>query len=316
MLASEWPVHTWRDGIPDRPRVYVPQVQALRKNIIRTMHDPPMRGHAGYHKTLKAVSQVYYCPEMGEDILSFMRSCDSHQRNKIRGGKPAGLLQPLQNPEEQWSSVSFDFVMQLPKTEKGHDGILVVVDRLKKMTGFVPTTTQVGAKETSELFLKEVFRSFGMPKELITDRDPRFTGKKKKNFTLKFFPELCRLLGVKQCMSTAYHPQSDGQTERMNRILDDMLRHYVNPRGTDWDEFLPAVEFAVNNAWQESVRAMPFFLNYGGRPRGPNGPRVNSGVPDAKATRVRLHEALKEAKTFLQAAQSRQKRYADERRQP
>ena len=86
----------WWDGIPDRPRVYVPQVQALRKNIIRTMHDPPMRGHVGYHKTLKAVSQVYYWPKMGEDILEFVRSCDSCQRNKIRGGKPAGLLQPLQ----------------------------------------------------------------------------------------------------------------------------------------------------------------------------------------------------------------------------
>jgi hypothetical protein len=146
-----------------------------------------------------------------------------------------------------------------------------------------------------------------MPKELITDRDPRFTG--------KFFSELCRLLGVEQCMSTAYHPQSDGQTERMNRVLEDMLRHYVNPSGTDWDEFLPAVEFAVNSAWQVSVRATPFFLNYGRHPRGPEGPRVQSAVPSAKVARERLHEALKEAKSCLQAAQSRQKKYADERRQ-
>jgi hypothetical protein len=195
----------WWDGIPDRPRVYVPQVQALRKNIIRTMHDPPIRGHVGYHKTLKAVSQVYYWPKMGEDILEFVRSCDSCQRNKIRGGKPAGLFQPLQIPEEPWSGVSMDFIMQLRMTEKGHDAILVIVDRLTKMTRFVPTTTQVGTKETSELFLKEVFRSFGKPKGIITNRDPRFTG--------KFFTELCRLLGVKQCMSIACHPQSDGQTE-------------------------------------------------------------------------------------------------------
>ena len=95
-----------------------------------------------------------------------------------------------------------------------------------------------------------------------------------------------------------------------------MLRHYVNPRGTNWDEFLPAVEFAVNSAWQESVRARPFFLNFGRHPRGPTGPRVESGVPNAREMRVQLQEALTQAKACLQAAQSRQKRYADERRQP
>jgi hypothetical protein len=147
-----------------------------------------------------------------------------------------------------------------------------------------------------------------MPREIVTDRDPRYTG--------KFFSELCKLLRIKQCMSSAYHPQSDGQTERMNRVLEDMLRHYVNSRGTNWDEFLPAVEFAVNSAWQESVRAVPFFLNYGRYPRGPDGPRVESGVPNARDTRVRLQEALKEAKACLQAAQARQKKYADQRRQP
>jgi transposase InsO family protein len=297
----------WWTGIPHKPRVYVPALSTLRTDIIGTMHDPPTSGHMGYHKTLKALGQVYYWPNMGEDVLKYVRSCDSCQRNKTRGGKPAGLLQPLQIPEEPWSSVSMDFITQLPQTEKGHDAILVVVDRLTKMVRFVPTNTGVSAKDTAALFLNEVFRVFGMPKELITDRDPRFTG--------KFFTELCRLLGVKQCLSTAYHPQTDGQTERMNRVLEDMLRHYVNPRGTDWDAFIPAVEFAVNSAWQESVRATPFFLNYGRHPRGPAGPRVKSGVPNARDARVRLHEALKEAKTCLQAAQSRQKRYADERRQ-
>ena len=132
---------------------------------------------------------------------------------------------PAAVPQGPWESVSMDFITQLPKTASGYDAILVVVDRLIKMARFVPTTTDVSAKEIAALFLREVFRMFGMPQELITDRDPRFTG--------KFFAEVCRLLGVKQCLSTAYHPQSDGQTERMNRVLEDMLRHYVNPRGTD-----------------------------------------------------------------------------------
>ncbi len=139
-------------------------------------------------------------------------------------------------------------------------------DRLTKMTRFVPCDTEINAKGTATLFFREVFRSFGMPREIISDRDPKFTG--------KFFTELSRMPDIKQCLATAYHPQSDGQTERMKRVLEDMLRHYVNPRGDDWDEFLPAVGFAVNSAWQESVKAAPFFLNYGRLPRHPAGPCV------------------------------------------
>jgi hypothetical protein len=298
----------WWVGVPHQPRVYVPAVAGLRADIICMLHDPPTRGHLGYHKTRKAVEQVFYWPSMGDTILDYVRSCGSCQRNKTQRGKPAGLLQPLPVPEEPWSSVSMDFIVQLPKTSSGHDAILVIVDRLTKMTRFVPCDTEISAKGTATLFFREVFRSFGMPREIISDRDPKFTG--------KFFIELCRLLDIKQCLSTAYHPQSDGQTERMNRVLEDMLRHYVNPRGDDWDEFLPAVEFAVNSAWQESVKAAPFFLNYGRLPRHPAGPCVQSGVPDARAMRVRLHEALKEAKACLVAAQSRQKAYADTRREP
>ncbi len=270
------------------------------------MHEPPTRAHMGFHKTLKAVSQVYQWPGMREDILQIVRECDSCQRNKSRTSKPPGLLQPLQVPKGPWESVSMDFITHLPKMATGHDAILVIVDRLTKMARFVPTDTEVDAAGTARLFLQEVFRVFGMPHELITDRDPRFTG--------KFFAELCKLLGVKQCLSTAYHPQSDGQTERMNRILEDMLRHYVNPRGTDWGEFIPAVEFAVNSAWQESVRSTPFFLNYGRHPRGPAGHRVQSGVPHARELRIRLQEAQKDAKACLHAAQSRQKAHAEKRR--
>ena len=121
--------------------------------------------------------QLANWPGMTDDIREHVQSCDSCQRNNIRGGKPAGLLQPLQIPEEPWISVSMDFITQLPKTPRGKDAILVVVDRLMKMTRFIPTVTTVGAKETAELFCSEVFRLFGMPKEIVTDRDPRFTSK-------------------------------------------------------------------------------------------------------------------------------------------
>jgi transposase InsO family protein len=260
---------------------------------------------------------------MADSVLEFIKSCDSCQRVKPRFGKPPGLLQPLPIPEAPWTSVSMDFVTGLPKSKAGYDAILVVVDRLTKMARLIPTHTSVTARQTAQLFLDEVFRQHGMPDELVTDRDPRFTG--------NFFRSLCELMGVKQCMSTAYHPQTDGQTERMNRIMEDMLRHFVNPEGTNWCSYLPSAEFAINNAWQESVRNTPFFLNYGRHPRVPGDFDKTCLVPQAKEVRVNLQRTLSTAKACLdaarsralaqarvnmQAAQTRMKRNADEHRSP
>jgi transposase InsO family protein len=306
----------WKDD-----RLCVPDDPELRTQIIADMHDPPYRGHLGYHKTLQAVKRSYYWPNMADSVLAFIRSCDSCQRVKPRVGKPPGLLQPLPIPQEPWVSVSMDFVTGLPKSKGGYDAILVVVDRLTKMVRLIPTHTSVTAKQTAQLFLDEVFRQHGMPNELVTDRDPRFTG--------NFFRNLCDLMGVKQCLSTAYHPQTDGQTERMNRTLEDMLRHFVNPEGTDWCTYLPSAEFAINNAWQESVRNTPFFLNYGRHPRVPGDLDKTCLVPQAKEVRVNLQRTLSAAKACLdaarsralsqardgmQSAQKRMKRNADERR--
>jgi hypothetical protein len=136
----------WWTGVPDKPRVYVPSMPALKKGLVRSIHGPPMRGHMGHHKTLKAVGLVYYWLGMSKDVPEHVRSCDSCQRNKGRAGKTPGLLQPLPVPEEPWASVSMDFITQLPKTAGGHDAILVIVDRLTKMARFVPTTTDVGIR--------------------------------------------------------------------------------------------------------------------------------------------------------------------------
>jgi len=111
------------------------------------------------------------------------------------------------------------------------------------MVKFVPTTNTITAEGAARLFLDHVFKVFGMPKTIVSDRDPRFTG--------KFFMDLCKLLGIKQAFSSAYHPQTDGQTERTNRVMQDVLRHYVAPDGKDWDTHLSMAEFAVNNAYHE-----------------------------------------------------------------
>ena len=147
--------------------------------------------------------------------------CDACQRNKPSTAKTAGLVQPLQIPEGRWENVSVVLITQLPETPRGTTAIVVFVDRVTKMTHLAACKTSISSKEFGDLFLKEVFAKHGCPRDLVSDRDPRFTS--------DFFREVCQHLRIKQNMSTAYHPQTDGQTERVNRVVEDMLRAYVHP---------------------------------------------------------------------------------------
>jgi hypothetical protein len=199
---------------------------------------------------------------MRADVRAFVSKCDSCQRVKASNALPPGKLMPLEVPSRPWESISMDFITCLPRVSPGgFDAILVVVDRLTKLAHFIATTTAVTAEEVAHLLRARVFSLHGVPCSIVSDRDPRFTA--------AYFAGLCELLGVKQSMSSAYHPQSDGQTERMNRTLEDMLRHYVSPSQTDWAAHLDVAEFAYNNARQESTQETPFYLNYGFHPLSP-----------------------------------------------
>lgn len=242
---------------------------------------------------------------MDADIKEYVSTCASCQRNK--GNRHAkGLLQPLSIPNRAWESMGMDLITQLPRTERGHDAIVVFIDRLTKMVHLVPTVTAVGAEEFARLFVRNVWRLHGVPKEIVSDRDPRFTS--------AFWREVCRLLGTKQSMSTAFHPQSNGQTERTNSTLEAMLRHYVSREQGDWDEFLDCAEFAINNSWQESVQNTPFRLNYGQDPLTPLTAQLGDKVPAADVLVGKLHELVAVAKDCMSRAQQRQKAYADESR--
>jgi Chromo (CHRromatin Organisation MOdifier) domain len=212
-----------------------------------------------------------------------------------------------------------DFITQLPETASGYDAILVFVDSLTKMVHFAPTHTASGAEEFARLFVSHVLSRHGLPRKLVSDRDTRFTS--------TFWREVSRLWGTKQALSTAFHPQTDGQTERVNRVLEDMLRHYVNPEQDNWDVLLPAAEFAVNNAWHEAVQNTPFYLNYGKHPRIwlQHGSVAESRSPAAKAFVVEHQDAIQRAKQCLDLAkvqakqslvaqQARRKEYADRSR--
>jgi hypothetical protein len=201
-----------------------------------------------------------------------------------------------------------DLITDLPKCASGVDAVVVFVDRLTKMIVCAPTTKTVTAPQLAQIFVSKVFCQFGMPSSIVSDRDVRFTS--------NFWQALWQMLGTKLKMSTAFHPQTDGQTERANRTVEEMLRPYVHPRQDDWDQHLDLVAFAYNNATQASTGQTPFFLNHGRHPATPFDralPR-ESEVPAANQFLQNLADATSAAKDSLRAAQERQATYADRSR--
>ncbi|KAJ9533777.1 hypothetical protein QJQ45_026860 [Haematococcus lacustris] len=193
-------------------RVVVPDDVALRKKVIYTMHDTRSAGHLGMTKTLEQVTRWFTWPSVSENVKSYVRSCHSCQVNKSSAKKPAGLLQPLPTPERPWDSVSMDLIVKLPASGPNkYDSILVFVDRLTKMVHLVKTWESMTATQYANMFLKHVFRLHGMPRSVVSDRGPQFHN--------KFWAEVTKLLQVRVNLSSAYHPETDGQTERVNRWL-------------------------------------------------------------------------------------------------
>src|ERR1051325_4161804 len=210
---------------------------------------------------------------MFKDVKKCINSCDSCQRNKSNNQQTAGLLQTLPTPTTRWQQITMDFIVQLPKTPRGYDAITVFVDRLSKRAHFIPCTTDITAPGVAKLFFENIFRLHGLPKTIISDRDPKFTS--------KFWTALFKLLETKLAMSTAFHPQTDGQTERMNRTLEEMLRAYTTYHQNQWDECLSATEFAYNNSKQTSTGQTPFELDNGQHPLLPTDLDQITNVPAA-----------------------------------
>ncbi|KAJ9532950.1 hypothetical protein QJQ45_018027 [Haematococcus lacustris] len=288
-------------------RVVVPDDAALRKKVIYTMHDTRSAGHLGMTKTLEQVTRWFTWPGVSENVKSYVRSCHSCQVNKSSAKKPAGLLQPLPIPERPWDSISMDLIVKLPASgPKKYDSILVFVDRLTKMVHLVKTWESMTATQYAKLFLEHVFRLHGMPRSVVSDRGPQFHN--------KFWAEVTKLLQVQVNLSSAYHPETDGQTERVNRVIEEMLRHFIRPDQRDWAEYLPLVEFAINNAWQESVRSTPCYLNYGYHPRLAELLDLPQKVPQAHDFVKGMKRAVEQARQCLARAQKRMKSYQDNKR--
>jgi hypothetical protein len=264
----------------------------------------------GSNKTIERITRQFYWPRMHEEIRRYVHSCLACQSNKPSSQLPMGLLQPLPIPDYPWQWVTMDLITGLPRTAAGHDAIVVFVDKLTKLVHYAPTTTSVDAPMLARIMFETVVRHHGVPQFIVSDRDPRFTS--------HFWTALWRCFGTKLQMSTAFHPQTDGQTERENRTLEESLRAYVSRSQLDWDQHLLAIEIAHNNSLHASTGFTPFYLSSGylfPLPIDHAFSAAKESNHPTSATRIeQLHKDLDAAKQNIQHAQQRQSSYANIRR--
>ena len=285
--------------------LFVPDANDLRLQILQDRHDAPTAGHFGTAKTFELVSRDYSWPGLRQMIKKFVKSCDTCQRNKTTRHLPHGLLQPLPVPDAPWSDVTLDFIVELPPA-RGYNAVLVFVDRFTKMVHFAPCSTNCTAEQAAQLYLDHVFRLHGLPVSITSDRGPQFVA--------KFWNAFHHALGTKVQLATSRHPQTDGQTERVNQILEQYLRCFVNDRQDNWPDYLALAEFAINNTKQDSIQATPFYANYGRHPIfDPNLP-TSTSVPAVDEHITQLQNVHADIKATLRDAIKRAKLNANEHR--
>lgn len=285
--------------------IYVPEI--MRLEILQRHHDDKVAGHFGVAKTYELLHRNYWWPGMLKTVKAFVSSCEVCGRSKTARHKPYGFLRALDVPEHPWTSVTLDFIVDLPVAD-GYDSIIVFVDRFTKMAHFAACKKAIDAEETAKLFMANVFKHHGLPQEIISDRGPQFIA----GVWNSFF----KALGTKVKLSTAYHPQTDGQSERTNQVLEQYLRCFLDYQQKDWVKLLPLAEFAYNNTVNKSTQYSPFFATYGFHPRFQvhvdtriKQPAVRQQIADLKE----LHELMK---IHLEIAREDMAKYANQNRLP
>ena len=256
-------------------------------------------------KTVELVTRNYWWPGVTKEVKRYVEGCDQCQRIKNKAEMLAGKLRPNQILERPWQHISVDFIMKLP-VSKGHDSILVVCDRFLKMSHFVVTTEKTTAEGLARLFRDNVWKLHGLPESVISDRGPQFTAGLTR--------ELNKMLGIETKLSMAYHPETDGQTERTNQELEQYLRMYVNHRQNNWSEWLATAEFAFNNKVHTATKMSLFQVNYGREPRMGFDIRKKGKNEKAEEFVKEMKERHEEARAALVKSQEEMKRQADRSR--
>ncbi|KAA3477082.1 DNA/RNA polymerases superfamily protein [Gossypium australe] len=282
-----------------RKRACMPRDVRLRQTILQEAHSSPYAMHPGGSKMYQDLREQFWWPGLKREVTEFVSKCLTCQQVKAEHQLPSGLLQPVKIPQWKWKRFTMDFFSGLPLMPTKKDSVWVIMDRLTKSAHFIP--------KLAKLYVAEIVRLHGVPVSFISDRDPRFTS--------RFWKALHQALGTKLDFSTAFHPQSDGQSETVIQILEDMLRGCVIDFRGSWEEYLPLAEFAYNNSYQSSIQMAPYEALYGQKFRTPTcwtelgelrllGPELVSDTED----KVKLIQ------TRLKEASNRQKSYADQKR--
>jgi hypothetical protein len=284
-------------------RICVPDDKEIKNLILQEAHNSAYSIHPGGNKMYQDLKLSYWWYGMKCDITKYIALCDTYQRVKAEHKRPAGLLQHLKVLEWKWEEIGMDFIVGLPRTQKGYDSIWVIVDRLTKVTHFIPVKMTYARLQLAELYIARIVCLHGVPKKILSDRGTQFNS--------MFWERLHESMDTKFNFTMVYHPQMDGQTERVNQVLEGMLRAYDLQYGRSWDKSLPYVEFSYNNSYKESLKMAPFEMLYGRRCRMPNeigewqvfGPDI---IQETKKQVCQVRENLK-------VAQSLKKSYADRR---
>lgn len=246
-------------------RTYVPA--ALRQELLLRYHNAATAGHGGIKKTRERLTRHYYWNDIRTDVEKHVNECAICGRTKPRNHRPYGELAALPIPERPWQTITVDFVTGLPtsidpRTNKPCNAVLVIVDKFTKYALYVATTKQLTASAFAHIFFEYMYRHFGLPDAIVSDRGSLFTS--------KFWETICELLAIERRLSTAYHPQTDGQTERQNQSLEHYLRTYCSWDQADWAQHLALAEHVYNNSFHTATKATPAALLYGYQPRDPD----------------------------------------------
>ena len=292
-----------QDGILYRNGLVCIPTDELRLEVLKIRHDSPTAGHFGTAKTFDLVNRDFYWPGMRDFVAKYVKSCDC-ARYKAARNQPYGPLQPIPVGDLPWKTIACDFIVQLPRSE-GYDAIAVWVCRTTKMAHFLPCTTELSAKDNAKMFIDNIVKLHGLPDQIISDRGPQFTS--------QFWQACCKRLKSESALSTAFHPQTDGQTERVNQTLEQYLRTFSDYYQTNWKSNLALAEFAYNNMTNASTKFSPFFANYGFHPRADaliqRNPEFKNDYLDAISDNfIVLHDNIKNAQkkmvTFADAHRS------------
>jgi transposase InsO family protein len=296
-------------------RLVVPDEEDLRARLLDEIHRQPSTAHPGRTKTEELVRARYWWPGWRGDIRRYLDNCLICKRTHTWHDLPPGLLNPLPIPTRPWQHISMDF-RSFPKDKKGFDAALVIVDRLGKRPISIPCQKTITAQGTARLFVDQVYRWVGLPDTIVSDRGPQFVS--------EFWGEFCRILGIQRKLSTAHHPQTDGQTEIVNQHVAQRLRPLIDYYQDDWSDYLPIIDFAAATLLQESIGMSPFVAERGYEPRMSFDWTPATEPPtsvEAEKARQQAHEWVSRiqgvwelAREHMQRAQDRQKAQADRHR--